>query len=120
MAWTFCTSGAAINKAGIDANSTIVASGSALEAWSNEAENSICMIVDANVIGQYASLTANGKETLQRYCSAYIAQKIVAYDTGGYFQRSAETILDLCETDVREVKDFLNNEDSLTFLGITR
>src|SRR3990172_769020 len=102
MSWTFCTSGAAINKAGRLANSTITASGSALASWSDEVEDIICDTARVNLISNYGSLTSNGKKILGHIASAMIAQHIVAYDIGAYSKsREAETILDVLENEIR-------------------
>lgn len=120
MTWTFCTSGAAINKAGANANSTIVASGAALTNWCDEAEAFICSEARVDLVTDYSNLTANGKHILQQLCSDIIGQQIVGYDMGGYVdRREAETILDILENRIRRNISLITNDNIKTYLGAT-
>ncbi len=94
--WILCTSGSAIAKAGANANTTIVASGSVLLEWSKEVEATICTTTRKDWITAYSSLGANFKEILNNLSSDLIAMKIISYDPSGYAsQREAELMLDV-------------------------
>ena len=70
MSWTLCTSGSAIAKAGLNANTTIIASGTCLADWSEEAESLASGVARANLSGAYATLTLVGKRILSDFCSS--------------------------------------------------
>ena len=96
MSFTFCTSGAMVRKAGLNANSTITASGSALSEWSSHAEALICNNTRYNFISNYSSLTSGIKEILGDVASSLGAMQIINYDMSGYTSRTeAETMLDI-------------------------
>lgn len=98
MSWTLCTSGAAIAKAGVNANSTIIASNATLAEWSDEAEGSINLISHKDWIANYAGIGANFKPILADCASDIIAKRIIAYDMSGYTSRAeAQTMLDVIE-----------------------
>lgn len=119
MVWTLCTSGAAIAKAGAQADTIIVASGGTLANWSDEAENDVCNIARSNIIGNFSSLTTNGKEVAQKYCSASIAQNIITYDQSGYFAGETLMIMNLLETQKQEAARILKEDKNKTYLRIT-
>jgi len=120
MTWTLCTSGAAIAKAGLNANSTIIASGTYLAGLSDEAESLICDSVRVDVVTGFAGYTTNGKLILQSLASNIIAQKIVAYDMSGYTSRAeAQTILDVLENSIRRELNLIENDRIKTYLQIT-
>lgn len=120
MTWTLCTSGAAIIKAGVGANADIVVSGAYLDNWSDEAESLACALARSDIVTNFGNLTATGKQVAQMFCSSYIAQKIVGYDVSGYRNsREAETILDMCETDITRASAILKEDKNKTYLGIT-
>ena len=89
--WQLCTSGAAILKAGVNANSTITASGSALLGWYTEAEGYISMLIHTDA----TTLTGPVLVAAGDICSSKIAMNIIAYDTTGYLSREADTLLNV-------------------------
>ena len=93
MAWTLCTSGAAITKAGSLANSTITASGAALANWSNECEATLSSITEEDWVTGYSGRGANFKEILGDTVSDMIAIKIISYDMSGYSSLSESRTL---------------------------
>ena len=98
MSWTLCTSGAAVFRAGTNANSTIVTSGAALEVWSDNAEGKICAECHTDFVTNYSTLTSQIKNALSEVSSALVGQDIVEYDISSYPQvREAETILDFLD-----------------------
>ena len=104
MAWTFCTSGSAVLKAGANANSAIVLSGNALLNWSNEAEGRIVGETRTNFLASYASIstTSGIRNALAAVCSAIIATNIINYDMSGYTSRSeAQTMLNVLDNEIQ-------------------
>ena len=120
MTWTLCTSGAAIAKAGVNANSTIIASGARLAEWCDEAESTICDVARVDVVTSYANLKSNGKYILQDLCSSMIAQKIINYDINSYSSsREAETMLDILENNIRRGISKVEDDKIKTYILAT-
>lgn len=119
MSWVFCTSGSAIVKAGVNANSVIVASGSALAQWSDDVEDTLCTIARYDLIANYATLTTNGKKLLGRMASADIANRILSYDINAYSNRTSETIMDKNQDEWDDGVALLKEDKNKTYLGIT-
>lgn len=118
MAWTLCTSGAAVRKAGANVNSTIAASGAALSDWSDEAENLACSISRSDVVGNFASLTTNGKQVLQMFCTNHIAQNIIEYEPEAIGSSSATLRLNVLENNIATAKSILKEDKNKSYLGI--
>lgn len=118
-AWNFCTSGAAVVKAGYHANATITASGTALLNWYNEAASEICNIARVDLDAVYSSLTATGKEILQQYCTASVAQNIIQWDQTGYLNREVTMLMNALENQRAEVKTLIKEDNVKTYLGAT-
>jgi len=115
MAWTLTTSGSAIRKAGERANSTIVASGSALADWSNQSEGRIVADSNKNWVSQYATLSDDIKNILSDTSSDLIAMKIITYNMQDFTSRTeAQTMLDMLRDNalgnMRVLKDMKSNE----------
>lgn len=102
MSWTFCSSGAAVIKAGANCSTIAKASGAILEAFSTDAEGRICAELHTDFITGYSGLDTGIKYMLSDICSSLIAMNIVSYDMSGYTdRREAETILDVLDDRVR-------------------
>ena len=119
MSWTLCTSGAAIVKAGANVNTTIVASGAVLADWSDEAENLACAFARSDVVTNFASLTTNGKEVLQDFCSSHIGQKIINYEPEAIGKSGSVIRLNILENNIERIKKILVEDKNKTYLGIT-
>jgi hypothetical protein len=119
MTWTFCTSGSAINKAGINANATIVTSGSALATFCDEVESVICDICRVDLIVNYASLTTNGKQILGNMASSMIGQKIINYDTDAIGRGTATLRLNFLENDIGRAIGLLKDDKVRTYMKVT-
>lgn len=98
MSWTLCTSGAAVAKAGTNANSDIVVSGAILTGWSDEVEGTICMKTRKDWITSYASESTPIQGTISDLASDLIGIKIINYDMAGYLKGEAQTMLDVLTT----------------------
>ena len=119
MTWTLCTSGSAIHKAGENADATIIASGSALADYSDEAEALCSVTARYNVVTNYASLTTEGKKILQDVASTYIAERIIKWNMSGFTSRGeATTMLNVLENDLQRNLKYLSEDKFKTYLGI--
>ena len=97
MSWTLCTSGAAMFKAGKNAN----ISGAALADWSDQAEAFICTDSRYDWITNYSSIKSTFKPALADLASDIIASKIVNFDMSNYTNvREATTVLDVLRDNI--------------------
>lgn len=120
MSWTFSISGAAIVKAGVGASSTITMNSTALNQWSDDAEDEICVAARYDLIANYGSLTTNGKKILGALASSKIAQNILTYDAEGYIRsREQETILDKLENDIKRLTKYLEDDKFKKYLNFS-
>ena len=114
MSWVFTTSGSVILAGGANANATIVASGSALATWSDEAEGKICAETRRDWITSYGTLSAPIQKALACAENAYVGNRIINYDMSGYTSRlEAENMLDVnfdvYQSMIGILKDFKSN-----------
>ena len=119
MVWTLCTSGAALDKAGANVNSTISASGLALSNWSSEAESLACAIARYDVVTNFGDLTANGKQIFQDLCSSHIAQKIINYEPEAVGRSGSIIRLNILENNINTIKNLIKEDVHKTYLAIT-
>jgi hypothetical protein len=114
MSWTLCTSGSAVVKAGVYANSSIILSGSILAQWSDQKEGRIEAETRRSWVSNYATLPTGIKNILADICSSLIAKEIISYDTSGY-QGNSEVITrlnvqdDVAREGLNILKDFKSN-----------
>lgn len=119
MAWTLCTSGAAIQKAGVGANSTITTSGAVLKEWSDQVEGSINAETRQNWISDYSNVPEGFKGILAEAASSFIGMKIINYDMSGYTSRSeAQTMLDVLRDQYRGSIAVLKDEKNKENMGV--
>ena len=119
MAFTLCTSQQAKLAAGLNANSTITASVTDLNYWSEEAEDYICTAMRYDVITNYGSLTTNGKKILGQWAAKLIGQDIIAYDASGYTSRfEAELMMDNLENKAAKIEAKCTDDKHKKYLGI--
>lgn len=110
MAWTFCTSAAAITKAGKKVNTYIKASGALLSEFSNQSEATINKAAKYDYIANYATIGSNFVNMLSEVASSMIANKMIMYDMSGYTSRfEAVTMLnvnhDLITSNMKDIED---------------
>lgn len=111
MAWSLCSSEAAIAEAGVNANSTIIASAATLALWSNQVEGNINAETRRDWITTAASATTSG--ALQDAAAALIANKIIKYDMSGYTSRQeALTMLNVNRDVARLAIAYLKDEEN--------
>lgn len=110
MAWNLCLSGAAIAKAGLNANSDIIVSGVTMDRWSDETEGFINSETRRDWITDTAS--ANFAGALEDVASSHIANKIINYDMSGFTSRfEAGLMMDVNADIVRKGIAFLKQEE---------
>ncbi len=109
MSWTFCTSEAAVAKAGVNVSSTSSAVVT-MATWSAEAEGSIEVETGKTYFDKYSSLPLGVSGALADVCSSKIAMKLISYDTTGYLSREADTLLnvnaDIIQKGIKDLEDF--------------
>jgi len=111
MSWTLSTSGAAIYKAGLNANSTATASGAMLAKFSDQAEGVLCAATRKDWVADYATVTANFKPILDDTVSNLIATEIINYDLSGFTSRAeAQTMLDVLRDNTNRNIDILKDD----------
>lgn len=99
MTTTFCVSGAALKKAGINVNpylssGAILLSGSnfIVDTWINESESEINVSTEKNWTDAYAALNPDVKNLLNAAASDRAAMRCIQYDMSGYTSR-AEAVM---------------------------
>ena len=111
MAWTFCTSGAAIAKAGLNANSLVVADGTKLAEWSDEVEGTINAITRKDWISSLPS--ANFLGILEDTASDMIATKIINYSIADYTSKAeAQTMLNVLDRNMTRNLEVLKDQNN--------
>lgn len=116
MAWTLCTSGAAVAAAGTFVNTSIQGNATELDNFSNQAEGAICAECHTDFVSNYANFDTEIQNALQTICAAKIAKKLVKYDMSGYTdRREAETILDVLDDEESKGLQTLNKKQFQRF-----
>lgn len=111
MSWTLSTSGAAISKAGVNANTALIASAATLAKFSDEAEAMLCGHTRKDWVAEYANVTTNFKGILDDTISDIIAMKIINYDMSGFTSRlEAQTMLDVIRDNLVRNLDTLKDD----------
>ena len=114
MSWTLCTSGQAMVKAGENADSDIVLSGSRLADWSDQAEGRIEAETRRSWVSSFSSLDSGIQNILGDVCSSMIAKQIINYDMSGFTSRFESAMMlnvqdDIAREGLRILKDFKSN-----------
>jgi hypothetical protein len=112
MSWTLTTSAAAVVKAGVHSNSTIIASGAVLAKWSDEAEGYVESQTRRTWVDNYAGLPTGIKGVLSDVTSSKIGMNIIAYDSTGYYTREADTLMNYNDEIVTKGLGVLKDFDS--------
>ena len=93
MSWTLTTSGAAIKKAGLHANATIIADGTTLARWCDDVEGLVEQSTNTAWVANVATLSTSILSALSDVVSSKIAMNIIAYDSTGYLSREADMLM---------------------------
>lgn len=121
MSFNFCTSGAIVRKAGVNANSGIIASHAALAEWCDHAEGYVMGATRLNFMGSGAasfSLLSTPKRMLiADATSCYAAMNVIAYDPSGYSSvEECQTLLDFLRDRVNQNIDLLKDKKVTDFI----
>ena len=108
-AWTFCTSGSAIFKAGENADATAIADATNLAILSSEVQGRIIAETRRDWATTYTSLPSGVKDVLSLCSSAMIANHIIKSNLTGYFPGEAESILNVNYDTANECMEFLKD-----------
>jgi hypothetical protein len=93
MTWTLTTSGAAIAKAGVHANSAIIASAATLLKFCTDAEGFVCAECHKDFVVASAATNARIRGALSEAVSSMVAMNIISYDPTGYLTREADMLM---------------------------
>ena len=107
-AWTFCTSGSAIFKAGENADATAIADATNLAILSSEVQGRIIAETRRDWATTYSTLPNGIKDVLSLCSSSMIANHIINSNMSGYTSRTeAQTMLNINYDMARECIAFL-------------
>ena len=82
------------------------------------AENYLCCLTGFDLIGGWATLTANGKKILTDYVSSAIAMFAISDNMSAYTTRmEAETMLSLNWAIMQKSEELIKVQDVITYLG---
>lgn len=113
MSWTLCTSGAAVAKAGVHANSVVATSGAIMNQLSTDVEGRIEAETRRSWVANYSGLPTGVKGVLSDIASSMIGMNIIAWDTTGYLTREADTLMNHNDDRITKglaiLKDFKSN-----------
>lgn len=116
--FNLCSSYAIIRKAGVNANSTIIASNAALSDWCDQAEAEITTATKYDWVTNYSTINQNTKAILTAATSARAAIAVINYDMSGYTSRSeAQTMLDVLRDEYTRALEILKDNDSRSKMG---
>lgn len=115
MAWTLCTSGNAILKAGVNANSDIISGATDIESISTEAEGWIAARVHTDVVTNFSDLPAQIQNAVTDICSSRIAMQIVSIDPTGMLTREADMLMNMNDDVVTKGITKLQEKENLRF-----
>lgn len=111
MAWTLCTSGAAVARAGINFNPAAI--GAFGDYVSTEVEGLIEAESGMAIKDNFASYELSGAASMA--AASKIAMAYISYDTTGYLSREADTLLNINDTDYKSaIKNMTKNKTNLT------
>ena len=107
--WDFCTSEAAVAKAGVNVNA-VSSAAVTMAKWYDEAAGSIELETAKSYTDNFSSLPAGVQAAVGDVCSSKIAMKMVSFDTTGYLSRESDTILnvqnDIIVKGIKDLADF--------------
>ncbi len=119
MSFKLCSSEAIIRKAGLNANSAIVASGAALSDWSTQAEGWINSETRVDWVTDIGNVGTEFKGALAEACAAIAANEVIAYDMSGFTSRfEAVTKLNVNDRTARLNIAFLKKVEHQETMGV--
>ena len=107
--WDFCTSEAAVAKAGTNVNA-VSAAAATMAKWYDEAAGSIELFTGKAYTDKFSDMAVGIQNAIGDICSSKIALKMVAFETTGYIAREADTLMNnntnIEVNGLRDLKDF--------------
>lgn len=119
MSWTLATSADALDTAGANVNTTIIADADALEQWADEAEALCCLTARYDLVNNYANLNAQGKALLSSIVCAYVSQKIICYDPSALGLNTSALKLNMFQTQIAQGLSLIEGDKIKTYLQIS-
>lgn len=113
-AWTFCTSGSAIFKAGENADATAIADATNLAILSQESQGRICAETRKNWYTAYSTLNSVIKDMLSLASSSWIANQIIKSNPSGFIPGEAPLLINVNYDNYTEIINFLRDFKSDT------
>lgn len=95
MAATFTSTTNCIDKAGENADATIVADTTTITEWIEHAEAYVCARTFIDFRTDYSSFSTELKDMLDEVTSSLVAMRIITYNPIGYLTREADSLLNL-------------------------
>lgn len=80
MSYTYCTSGAIINKAGANINTTAAASSAIIQQFCDNAEGYVNVAIRYDFVANSAAISTNFKPMLAEVISSLAAIDLISYD----------------------------------------
>ena len=118
MAFTLCTSGAIVTKAGENADATAIASGAILEQFSNEAEAYINAVSRHDWIANFSTIATNTKTLLGEACSNLGGIYVIQYNMSGFSTIvEAEDMVNILWARLDKVINLLKDQKVVDFIN---
>lgn len=109
MAFTLCSSGAIVRKAGKNVSSDVSASGAFISEASNQAEAHIFRKTRKDWVTNYASVDSNAQATLAEVSSSLAAMDLIRYNMDLYPRKTALGMIDMlydkAQDGIRDLKE---------------
>lgn len=115
--WNLTISGAAISKAGSNANQSVIYNTTILNKWIDQVEATISTLTRYDWVTNYAKVNANFKGVLDDLASDMVAMKIVAYDLDSYGILEGTTLLDVLRDNIVRNIEILKLEENKEKMG---
>lgn len=115
MSWSLCTSGSAIAKAGVNANSKFqppITAAVEMAEFSDQSEATFCMKTRRDWITTAGSAVI--MNAVEDAVSADIAIKLIEHDMSGYIKGEAQTMLDALTSKYDTIVADLREEENQT------
>ena len=114
MTWTLTASSAAIAKAGVHANSAIIASAATLLKYCTDAEGFVCAECHNDFVAGYSDLNTRIKGIISDIVSSKVAQNIITFDPTGYLTREADLLMNFNDEIISQGFTVLKNKQNQT------
>ena len=116
MSYTLVSSYAITNKAGVNCNSTAVASGALIQMFAEQAEGEFCMKTRKDWITDWAGISAPIQQAISKGVSARAGMMLLSYDPSGYTSLAeAQTIADMLNDEFSQVVKDLKDKENQSF-----